>query len=147
MKNQETIINLYFKSIKKFNEIESKPKDFGTGDLLYSSEIHTLEMVGKHPGSNLTELSEWLCITKGGAAKFLKKLVAKDLVSKEKLADNRKETLYKLTDKGLIAFEGHQVYSEKMFGHIFEIMSELTDEEASRIQTFLEDLNEVIDRH
>jgi hypothetical protein len=59
MERRDRIINLYFKSIKQFNEIESQPRDFGTGDLLYSSEIHTLEAVGKYPDSNLIRSSEY----------------------------------------------------------------------------------------
>jgi DNA-binding MarR family transcriptional regulator len=147
MERRDRIINLYFKSIKQFNEIESQPRDFGTGDLLYSSEIHTLEAVGKYPDSNLTALSDRLSITKGGAAKFLKKLQAKELVVKERMPGNRKETLYRLTPKGEIAFQGHKAYSEKMFGEIFKRLEALSNDEAKLIETFLEGLNDAIKRH
>lgn len=147
MNKSQKIINLYFSSIKKFNEIESQPRDFGTGDLLYSSEIHTLEAIGKYPGSNLTELSEKLNITKGGTSKFVKKLLAKDLIVKESLADNKKETFYRLTSKGEVAYKGHQEFSLARFGDILQRLSELSLKEANVIEEFLEDLNEIINRH
>ena len=81
MKDYEKIIKLYFKSIKGFNEFESLPRDFGTGDLLYSSEIHTLQAIGNNSNINLTELAEILDISKSGTSKFVKKLLDKNLIT------------------------------------------------------------------
>ncbi len=147
MDNKQKIINLYFKSIARFNEIESTPKDFGTGDLLFSSEIHTLVSVGDNPGANLTELSEKMDITKGATSKFLKKLLDKELIVKKKLPDNQKETLYWLTSKGKIAYDGHAKFSKEKFGDIFKMLSELTENESETIKIFLEKLNRIINRH
>lgn len=105
MKDYENIIKLYFKSLKAFNEFESIPRDFGTGgDMLYSSEIHTLQAIGRNANINLTELAEKLDISKSGASKFVLKLLEKDLITKNKLINNKKEVVFNLTEKGLIAF-------------------------------------------
>ena len=79
MKNYENIIKLYFSSMKLFEEIEKTPKDFGTGDLLYGSEIHTIVAIGKNPGSNMTEIAEIMDITKGGVQKICQEAFSKRL--------------------------------------------------------------------
>lgn len=146
MKDKQNIINLYLKSVEKFNELQSIPKDFGTGDLLYSSEIHTLVAIGDVPGCNLTELAAHMDITKGGAAKFVKKLMMKGLIVKERLPNNRKETIYRLTETGAMAYEGHKEYSRNMFGEIIDLLESMSLEEQTVLETFLGQLNQVINR-
>jgi DNA-binding MarR family transcriptional regulator len=144
MKNYQKVIDKYFESVKNFNEFERNPRDFGTGDLLYSSEIHTLVAIGNKGSLNLTELSYDLDITKGGTSKFVKKLLEKELIIKEKLHDNRKETFFRLTDRGVIAYEGHEVFSREMFGDIIDNLSELSEGELNTLSGFLESLNNSI---
>jgi len=140
------IIDLYFKSINGFNKLERMPKDFGTGDELYSSEIHTLTAIGNHSGINLTELAEHLSITKSGASKFVKKLLEKSLITKSKLMGNKKEVIFELTKKGYIAYEGHSAYSEIKFASIHELINRLNTDERKILENFLEELTFEVDR-
>ena len=66
MDETNKIIQLYFESIREFNEFEKNPRDFGTGDFLYSSEIHTIQMIGYNENINLSTLAEKLNISKSG---------------------------------------------------------------------------------
>jgi len=57
MTKQETFKNIgetFNRIINKFSSIEKKPRDFGIGDLLYPSEIHNIEIIGRNPGINVT---------------------------------------------------------------------------------------------
>jgi len=140
MKDINNIIKLYFKTVEGFREIEKKPKDFGTGDLLYSSEIHTIEQIGNHSSINLTVLSEKLGISKSAVSKSIKKLLLKDLITKSRRLDNDKEVIYNLTVKGLIAFSGHEEFSKTTFQSIRNLLSELNDEQKNFMEMFLSDL-------
>lgn len=140
MKDYKKIIKLYFSSVKGFNEFESVPRDFGTGDLLFSSEIHTLQAIGKNPEINLTDLSILLDISKSGTSKFIRKLLEKDLIVKGRPLNNKKEVIYTLTEKGRIAYQSHEAFDKKMFGTIHDILSELTDEENEFLESFLSKL-------
>lgn len=141
MKDYKRIIELYFKSIKGFNEFESIPRDFGTGDLLYSSEIHTLQAIGDNANINLTELAEKLGISKSGTSKFVKKLIEKDLITKSKQLSNRKEVVFNLTEKGLTAYFGHETFSKKVFNPIYNILSRLDKNEIVFLESFLNELS------
>ena len=43
----------FLRIINKFKALEKIPIDHGTGDLLYASEINTLEIIGKFFGPQL----------------------------------------------------------------------------------------------
>lgn len=65
------IVNLVYKTHKKLQELESTPKDYGTGEFLYASDVHTICIIAKYPGLNLTEISKRLEISKSATSKFV----------------------------------------------------------------------------
>lgn len=146
MNEYKRITELYFKSIKGFNEFESIPRDFGSGDLLYSSEIHTLQAIGNNENINLTELAIILDISKSGTSKFVKKLLDKDLITKSKNSGNKKEVVFNLTEKGKKAYFGHEVFSKKTFTPIHKILSSLSKNEMDILESFLYDLNSEVEK-
>jgi DNA-binding MarR family transcriptional regulator len=144
MNKHEKIIQLYFKSIKEFNEFESSPRDFGTGDLLYSSEIHTLQAIGNNANINLSELAEILGISKSGVSKFIEKLLNKEVITKGNPLNNKKEVVFNLTKKGWTAYSGHQNFSEQTFNSIYNILSRLDANQLLFLETFLLELTSEI---
>lgn len=144
MSIRDEIIKRYFQSINLFTAFESKPRDYGSGDLLYPSEIHTLVMIAKNPGVNLTQLADSLGISKSGASKFVKKLLAKKLIVKGAVPDNLKEVVFDLTEKGVIAYEGHESFSANTFVKINEIFNEMNVDELKVLHQFLGNLISVV---
>lgn len=140
MKDYTNIIKLYFKSVREFNEFESIPRDFGTGDLLYSSEIHTLQVIGRNANINLTELAGKLDISKSGASKFVRKLLEKELITKSKHLSNKKEVVFNLTEKGLIAYLGHEEFDKEVFNSIHKVLARLDENQIEFLESFLDEL-------
>lgn len=147
MNRYERLISLYFKSMDKFRALESQPRDFGTGDLLYRSETHTLLAIGQRPGTNLTEIAEDLGITKAGVTKFVKKLMDKGLIIKEQSPENKKEVYFYLTDKGIVVFQEHDRFSKAYFSKIHQLMAEMADDQLDFLEGFLKDLIEVAEEN
>jgi len=136
MTKQEAFINIgetFNRIINKFTSIEKKPRDFGTGDLLYPSEIHNIEIIGRNPGINVTNLAKKLGVTKGAVSQTVNKLERKNLVEKFRNSDNEKEVMLKLQKKGEIAFNGHEAFHAKFYS---EIMDEVDDMAPEQIQFF-----------
>lgn len=144
MNEMNDIINLYFQSMEMFKSLESTPRDFGSGDLLYKSEVHTLCTIGRNTGINLTSLSLEMNVSKSAVSKFVGKLLNKRLILKTIEADNRKEVIFYLTDKGKIVFEGHETFIKSTFSGIYELLAHLKQEERIFLTKFLQDLNRVI---
>lgn len=124
--------------------MESTPRDFGSGDLLYKSEVHTLAVIGRYTGINLTSLSLEMNVSKSAVSKFVGKLLDKRLILKTIEADNRKEVIFYLTDKGKIVFEGHEAFRKSTLSGIYELLAHLKQEERIFLTNFLQDLNRVI---
>ncbi len=131
------LMELIYKTHKILQNIESTPRDYGTGDLLYSADIHTVTAVAKNPGCNLTQLAESLIVSKPAAFKFVKKMVSLDYLYKEKSSDNKKEINIMLTSKGKTAIEKHIAYESELFDKIYKITNELPPEEFQIIEKYM----------
>ncbi len=121
-------------NLKVFQEILVR------GDMLYSSEIHTLQAIGRNANINLTELAEKLDISKSGASKFVLKLLEKDLITKNKLINNKKEVVFNLTEKGLIAFFGHEKFDKEVFDSIYQVLTRLDEKQIEFIESFFNEI-------
>ncbi len=97
----------FLRLVNKFNKLEKKPLDFGTGDLLYPSEIHMIDEIGKKKGQTVTELCKRFGVTKGAVSQIVGKLSRKGYIDKLKNEKSGKEILLSLTAKGLKAYNGH----------------------------------------
>ncbi len=123
--------------INKFISIEKKPRDFDTGDLLYPSEIHNIEIIGRNPGINVTNLAKTLGVTKGAVSQIVNKLERKNLVEKSRDNNNEKEVILKLQKKGEIAFKGHESFHAKFYSEIMDEVDDMTPEQVVFFQNIL----------
>ena len=134
----ETILGLIYRAHRRLVELESTPRDYGTGELLYSSDIHTVEAVGRQPGCNLTQLAGALGVSKPAASKFTRKLLRIGYLVKEKQAANAKEVSFSLSPKGRRAEQAHQRFTRKVFGPLQAVESGLSASDRRVIHRFLE---------
>ena len=137
----------FLRIINKFKALEKIPIDHGTGDLLYASEINTLEIIGKFPGINLTQLAQKRGVTKGAVSQIVSKLVKKQLVTKNQEPDNEKAVLLKLTDAGWVAFENHEKFHEKYDSQMIEKLTGMSVEQLDLVTDTFEMLEKTIDTY
>jgi DNA-binding MarR family transcriptional regulator len=109
------IMEQFLRLVNKFNRFEKVPMDFGVEEMLFPSEIHTIEAIGKSHWINVTQLSESLGVTKGAVSQMIGKLENKNFVKKIKIEPNGKETFLKLTDKGKKALNGHDKFHREIY--------------------------------
>jgi DNA-binding MarR family transcriptional regulator len=110
----QNLIDLFLKILHLYSIIGRKPKDYGTGDLLYFTEIHTISMVGKNKEINMTRLAEMMGVTKGAISQTIHKLVHKNLILKSN-STNKKEFNLKLSEKGKIVYNGQETFQKELF--------------------------------
>jgi DNA-binding MarR family transcriptional regulator len=134
----EEILGLVYRAHRRLGELESTPRDYGTGELLYSSDIHTVEAVARQPGCNLTQLAGALGVSKPAASKFTRKLLRRGYLVKEMQAGNAKEVSFSLSPKGRRAEQAHQRFTRKVFGPLQAVESGLSASERRVIRCFLE---------
>jgi DNA-binding MarR family transcriptional regulator len=110
----QTLIDLFLKILHLYSVIGRKPKDYGTGDLLYLAEIHTITMVGKNKEINMTQLADMMGVTKGAISQTIRKLVSKNFITRSN-DNNRKEINLKLSEKGLVVYRGQESFQKELF--------------------------------
>ena len=122
-------------------QIDKVPRTFGTGELLTSSEIHLVEVIGDQQETlSVTDLSKQLGVTKGAVSQNLKKLENKGLIIKEDDPENLSRSIVKLTTKGKTAYYAHKHWHEKIDGGYMKYFSQL---EQGKIDFLVEYMSKV----
>jgi len=139
------ISEIWIRIFNKMDADEKVAKDFGSGDLLHCSEIHTIMAIGKNPDINLTSLSHLLGISKSAISQMVGRLTKKNLVERHRDPDNDKEILLCLSPKGTIAYLGHEQHHAKIYARMHRNLGDLSDKDAALILRFLSAMEETLD--
>jgi DNA-binding MarR family transcriptional regulator len=110
----QNLIDLFLKILHLYSVITRKPKDYGTGDLIYFTELHTISVVAVNHEINMTKLAEIMGVTKGAISQTIRKLVSKNLIQKSNI-NNKKEVNLKLSEKGIIVFNAQESFQKEIF--------------------------------
>jgi len=140
--NTESPLELIYSAHRYLQEMERCPRDFGLGELLYPSDIHTVVAVAEQEGCNLTELSLKLEISLPAAFKAAGKMLKKGYLSKQHRQGNAKEVVFFLSDRGREAVKKHQEFEQEYFGKLRNLEKNLSASDRQIIQNFLVELKE-----
>jgi DNA-binding MarR family transcriptional regulator len=108
-------IDRFNRVVTKFALIDRNPRDFGSGERLTRAEIHLIAAVGDRPLVKVTDLARTMGVTKGAVSQNVGRLVRKEYLKKLRSMDNDKEVLLLLTEKGEVAYRGHERYHAELF--------------------------------
>lgn len=142
MNKEIDIIEKVVRLSNKINQTNKVPRDYGSGHILYHSEIHTIEAISNHENVNASELSKILGITNGAVNQVTNKLIKKGLIEQYKLNDNNKEVFYKLTELGEKANLGHSSYHKEVYEKIIQYLNNSSEKEIKTVNMFLDSLIE-----
>lgn len=142
MNKEIKIIEKVVHIANKINATKKIPRDYGSGHILYQSEIHTIEAINNHENVNASELSKILGITNGAVNQMTNKLIKKGLIDQYKLNDNNKEVFYRLTELGEKANLGHSNYHKKEYENILKYLNNSDEDQIKTINAFLNSLIE-----
>ena len=127
--------------IEEYVAIASIPKSYGTEMTFHRLDIHLIHTIGMNPGINVTELSRKHAITKSAVSQAVKKLEKRKLVERFQSPENKKEILFRLADKGRVAFDAHRSYHANSEQKYIEELAGLTEEEAAGVEKLVDVLS------
>ena len=145
-KKQKIIIEKLMKIGNVLNEISKQPRDFNTGELLYPSEIHCIDVIYKNQGINLTQLSVKLGVSKSAALKFVKKSLSGGYILKNKLVNNQKNVVFDVTNKGRSVALKHALFSQDKLSKMYSFLKDESENNIDIIIRFLDHFREGLDR-
>lgn len=134
---QARLLDMVYAAHRYLAELESVPRDYGTGEALYSSEIHTVVAVRDDPGINLTELARSLGVSPAAASKFAAKLVMRGYLEKYQADGNRRDVLFRVTERGRVAAKGHGEFERKTFAPLLRIEKSVAPEQRAAVGDYL----------
>jgi DNA-binding MarR family transcriptional regulator len=141
----DEIMDTLARLFSKAAAIEREPVDTGDGVLLFTSEIHLIDMAGRFPGENLSSLAKILGITKGAISQTVKKLVEKGYLERINPEGNNKTVFIHLTAAGNRAFHWHREYHAVVNARIAREIADLDAKDRERITRLLEQVEQVFD--
>ncbi len=118
---------------------------YGTDVNIYGSEIHMICFIKKNPDSYISSIAKSIHVTRGAVSQIVARLKRKGLVETEADPENLKRKKLKLTEKGLIAYEGHQKIHTRFNQHIGKIFSDMGEKDKEKIMTFYNKLEKSIE--
>jgi DNA-binding MarR family transcriptional regulator len=142
---QQTLLDYIYIGHRWLSEMEKTPRDFGTGEIINPSAIHTLVAVSRKPGCNLTQLAGEMDVSKAAVSKFAAGLIKRGYLLKHspKIVRGR-EVFFTLTTKGEKAVQGHEAFVRSVFGPLMEIEQKLPVKEQEVIRRYFESLKKII---
>lgn len=127
--------------VELFNDImqiEQNSLKQGKLNDLSVTEIHTIEAIGMYEPRSMSEVAADLRITVGTLTTAINKLIKKGYVERQRIEEDRRVVLVRLTKSGKLAYRLHEKFHKDMIKATIEGLSE--DEEQILISA-LERLN------
>ena len=140
----EEILQKLEKVIVRMESMHTPSLSFGTGILMHTKEIHTIQAIGRHSGINVTKLAEQTGVTKGAVSQTTNKLVRKGLVQKTHASGNDKEVVLELTNLGWIGFRNHEQFHMDTLDIAHEYYGDQLESELERINLAVDDIYKML---
>ena len=138
------LVGKLFEVVNAIISSEKVPRDYGTGHLLYHSELHFIEIVSRNPETNAIALSEIMNVTRGAVTQTSNKLEKKGVIERYSKPDNKKEKYYRLTELGNTLRKAHLKHHADANGQMCEYLRSLNDAEKEVIVQFLDRVSDAM---
>jgi len=143
-------MNAYIKLMEKESETDEEKnwlaKNCSDESLLDAMDgmttlmLHVLDGIARLEPVNGINVSKDLNVPRGSVSKACRKLLNKQLVTAERLSDNKKEVLYRTTKLGYELYILHQKLHEEIENNFRSFLNKYSMKDLLVIEPFLNDL-------
>lgn len=110
--------------------------EYGDGGVLHMREAHFIVAVGLGEGKTMSEMAEAMSVTHGAVSQIATRLEKKGYILRRQDANDRRQIVVALTEKGKAFYHEHLEYDRTEFALIDrDYLSRFTDDE---LRLFLE---------
>lgn len=144
----DDVIRSFIELTEKISNSKTNVLQFGSEDMtFYRGEIHMIKVIGDFPGIHSAELARRFGITRAVVHKTLQKLSDRGLITRDDDSSDKKRFLLRLTDKGRMAYQFHETYHSEQDRGLFDFLADMSGEQLSAINGFLEHANGLVQNH
>jgi DNA-binding MarR family transcriptional regulator len=141
----DSVIPLFEKVMNRYIATEKRSFDYDVGCLLYRSEIHTIDAIGKHNNINVTELSNYLGITKSAVSQMIDKLSKKGMVTKTVLSKSDTRVALALTSSGKKVYNAHNEHHRNLYRYMEQALATVTESDIDVYVSIMNQLYTLLD--
>jgi DNA-binding MarR family transcriptional regulator len=139
-----SLIAKFSRASKLWQQLDSKPRKFGTETDLSGSDIRLIEVVGQNEGLSVTDLAKRLGITKGAVSQTLKRSEAKEIIVRKVDPTNSSRITVGLSTKGKVAYYSYLQWHETVDGGLRNYFVHLPDDKIKFLGEFLSILEQFL---
>jgi len=132
----------FYKITGKITKLRSRQFSFDGTEPLNTAAIHLIDVIGKHPEYNATQIAVALGNTKGAVSQMAAKLEEKGLIIRKKSDENDREIAYILTKNGQRVYDGHENLHKELYTRLDEILGDISAEDFDKMQSVLKAIDE-----
>lgn len=133
----QELIDGFYQVTGRINKLRNKQFSFAGTVPLNTAALHLIDLIGRHPDYNLTQLATTLGNTKGAVSQLASKLVAKNLISRRQTPGNEKVVTFALTAAGRQVFAGHQQLHAQLYQQLETILATFSPAERAKLKQAL----------
>lgn len=139
-----TLMNLFVKYMEK-QEILSKLTENEKLHGYNYSEIHTIAAIGDLEKPNVTEIANYMNVTRGAISKITKKLLEQKLIEAYQIKSNRQKIFFRLTETGQLLYDEHEKRHNLWLKRDTAFMNQFDSEILKQVEDFMQSFNDYLE--
>mgnify|MGYP000887478020 CR=1 FL=1 len=138
------LMNLFAEFMEKQEILSKLTEDKKLHGFNYS-EVHTIAAIGKLSDPNVTEIANYLNVTRGAISKIAKKLLNQKMIESYQRDDNKQKIFFRLTTLGKVIFDEHEKRHSLWLQRDNAFLEKIDSEKLELIQKFMKEFNEYLE--
>ena len=138
------LMNLFVKYMEK-QEILSKLTEDEKLHRYNYSEIHTIAAIGDLEEPNVTQIANYMNVTRGAISKITKKLLEQNLIESYQLDGNRQKIFFRLTKSGQFLYDEHEKRHHLWLKRDDAFIKRFDSKTLEQVETFMKAFNDYLE--
>lgn len=138
------LLDAFLKVNNQLTQIQKRPVAITPTVKVSTSALHLIDIVGRFPQANMTELAMKLGVTKGAISQQVRNLQQQGLLQAVNRVDNQKTKRLVLTSQGRTLYHAHLSLHRDLYAAVQDDLTDFTDEQLATLRTILEQISQSI---
>lgn len=138
------LMDSLYEFVQISRQYQSIPRSYGTDEMLYMAEVHLLQQIARYNGITMAELAQSSGKSASSISQLVSKLIAKKMLYREEIPNNKKSFILRLTEKGKQVNAYHEQYDVSCYAATLQKVRGYTVDDFKRFLTLLNAIKEDI---
>lgn len=138
------LMNLFVQYMEK-QEILSKLTENEKLHGYHYSEIHTIAAIGDLAEPNVTQIANYMNVTRGAISKIAKKLLEQNLIEAYQRDGNKQKIFFRLTKSGQFLYDEHEKRHNLWLKRDCTFIEQFDSETVEQIEKFMRAFNDYLE--